>query len=288
MTLRAIVAVLALVATRVGGAQDAGRVANIHVTPPGKVAILRLADGTQLVGTVVRVDSTTLDFRSSLGQSTIPLASVREVREDVLEAVRGGQYSFPDPNATRMLFAPTGRMLKAGEGYFSDYWVFLPGVAVGLTDNITLGGGVSIVPGLAVDEQLYYLTPKVGVFRSERASFAVGALVFHVFRAGGTAGILYGVGTWGKPDASFTVGLGYGFVEGKLADRPAVMLGGARRISPRLAFVTENYLIPGLDGALISGGLRFLGRDLSVDLALMSSLGGDSFVAPFLGFVWKF
>ena len=32
-------------------------------------------------------------------------------------------------------------MLKKGEGYFSDYELFFPGIAYGVTDNVTIGGG---------------------------------------------------------------------------------------------------------------------------------------------------
>jgi hypothetical protein len=59
-----------------------------------------------------------------------------------------------DPNYSRLLFAPTGRPLRAGDGYFSDYELLFPGVAYGLTDNVTLAGGVAIVPGLGLGEQL--------------------------------------------------------------------------------------------------------------------------------------
>ena len=59
-----------------------------------------------------------------------------------------------DPNYSRLLFGPTGRPLKKGDGYFSDYELAFPGVAVGITDNLSIAGGISIVPGIRIDEQL--------------------------------------------------------------------------------------------------------------------------------------
>src|SRR5687768_16544543 len=38
---------------------------------------------------------------------------------------------------TRLFLAPTGRPLRGGEGYFSDHWIFFPGLAYGVSDNFT-------------------------------------------------------------------------------------------------------------------------------------------------------
>ena len=204
--------------------------------------------------------------------------------------MRRGQYYFANPNETRLVFAPTGRNLRKGEGYFSDYWIFFPGFAAGLSNRFTIGGGMSIFPFLGIDEQLMYLTPKLGVVQSEKFNAAVGVLYVTVptfedasNRASG--GMLYGVGTWGRPDQSFTAGLGYGFANGELARTPALLIGGETRIAPRASLVTENYIVEGQ--MLLGGGVRFLGRGLSVDLALFSAAGEEHGCCfPFLGFVY--
>jgi energy-converting hydrogenase Eha subunit B len=65
------------------------------------------------------------------------------------------------------------------------------------------------------------------------------------------------------------------------------MVGGEHRVSRRIKLVTENYVFP--DGGLVSGGVRFLGERLSVDLGLVSPVGAGGFVAvPMVNFVWKF
>ena len=155
-------------------------------------------------------------------------------------------------------------MLEKGEGYFSDYYLFFPGFAYGISDNVTFGGGVSLIPGIALDDQIFYLTPKIGLKAAENVNFAAGALIMKVSDFSDdpspVVGILYGVGTFGSTDRSFTVGIGYGFEETNLADRPMVMLGAEGRISRRAAFVTENWILPGVDNPLISYGIRFLGK----------------------------
>lgn len=263
------------------------------VADSGVVQRLQLRDGSELVGRIVTVGDSTVQFQSSLGTTTIRSADILSVQVERGGGVRNGRYYFPNPNATRLIFAPTGRMLEQGEGYFSDYWIFFPGISVGLSNNFSIGGGMSIFPSVDLGDQLLYFTPKVGVARSEKFNAAVGALFVSLptFDDGNaTAGMLYGVGTWGDLDNSFTTGLGYGFANGDMASSPALLVGGEARVSPRLSLVTENYLIPG-GTMLLGGGLRFMGRGLSVDFSLFSAAGedGGGCCLPFLGFVysWK-
>jgi hypothetical protein len=250
---------------------------------------LTLKDGSQLFGRIVSVDSLSVQFESALGVTTIAIDAITSAKEEAPGQTRQGRYYFRNPNATRLIFAPTGRMLAQGEGYFSDFWIFFPGIAAGVTNRLTLGGGMSIFPAVGVEDQLYFVTPKIGIIQGERFNAAVGALALAVpdFDNGReSAGLVYGVGTWGSPDQSFTAGLGYGYLGGTLSRDAIIMLGGEARAAPRLSFVTENYFFPG--SGLISGGLRFMGQDITVDLALARPVSTeDQFTFPLLGFMWK-
>lgn len=212
-------------------------------------------------------------------------------QSDSVRKADSAAFEFANPNATRLYFAPTGRMLPKGEGYFSDFYIFFPGVNVGITDRVSIGGMMSVFPGIGLQDQVYFLTPKVGLVQKKAVNVAVGALI--AGWDGGaereTAGIMYGVGTWGSEDGSLTAGLGYGFVNGKVGSSPFVMIGGERRASNRVSFVTENWMLPGGEYGLASGGIRFLGKGMAVDFGLMTVLGARSFdgVAPILGFLFK-
>jgi hypothetical protein len=233
------------------------------------------------------VSGDSLTFQSTAGATMqLPVGAVRSIKEIATVDIHEGEYWFANPNATRLFFAPTGQMLKAGEGYLSDYEVFFPGVAVGVTDNLTLGGGVSLLP-LGFDEQIYYFTPKVGVSLSDKLHLAAGALV--VSSQGETGGIYYGVGTVGDANASLTFGAGYGFAGGDIESRPVGLVGGEVRLSKRIGFVTENYLLPvSHDNILYSFGLRFMGEKLTTDLALFNVSGNSSIGLPFVDFVFRF
>ena len=257
---------------------------------------LVMRDGSELIGRITSIGDSTVQFESQLGVLTLRSADIVRLSSERGGSIRNGRYYFPNPNTTRLIFAPTGRMLEAGEGYFADYWVFFPGLSVGLSSMFSIGGGMSIFPGVAFDDQLLYFTPKVGLVKRERFNAAAGVLyvsvpdVFDDSNNRDSGGMLYGVGTWGGLDNSFTAGVGYGFTNGTLASNPAVLIGGEARAAPRISFVTENYLIPG-GSLLYSGGIRFMGRGLSVDLALFAAAGegGGGCCFPFLGFVygWK-
>ena len=273
---------------RLTRAQAAGDLrAKLTVPDSAHLQILTLKDGSTIFGRIVSVNADTVAFQTSgAGTIQMPVGSIREIKEIPLSDIHEGSYWFPNPNTTRLFFAPTGQMLKQGEGYVSDYELFFPGFAYGLTDNISIGGGVSLIPA-AVDEQAYYVTPKIGFSVAENVHLAAGVLFAGA--QGGTGGIYYGVGTFGDGNASITLGGGYGFAGGKIETKPVGMVGGELRLSKRIGFVTENYLLPVSDNnVLYSFGLRFMGEKLTTDLALFNVSGSNVIGFPNVDFVFRF
>ena len=273
------------------GAQDNSPTRErLRVVDSSKVQIITIHDGSSLVGRISAVRTDSLDFETRMGRVTVAIADVREIVETDARKMRGGQYWFPNPNTTRLFFAPTGQMLKKGEGYFADYQLFFPGVAYGLTDNVSIGGGVSLFPA-GLDEQVYYLTPKIGKSFGENVHLAAGVLFVGFMGGGsnGTGGVVYGVGTLGDGDGSVTMGLGYGFAGGEIESKPVAMVGGEKRVSRRIALVTENYLLPVSENNVVySFGLRFMGERLTTDLAIFNVSGSNIIGLPFVDFVFKF
>ncbi len=273
--------------------ESAGINHQLTVTDSNKVQILKLKDGSSLVGRITQVGENDIYFETKFGTQVIPIASIDRVSAAATGRADGKVW-FQNPNATRLFFAPNGRMLKKGHGYFSDYYLFFPGVAYGLTDKVTIGGGLSLVPGVGLDDQLLYFTPKIGLLSSEKTNIAAGVLLVAFPSAFdsdvNTAGILYGVATFGSADASATAGLGFGFAGSDLSEKPMIVLGFEYRFSRRVAWVSENWIFPGIDQPLGSLGLRFMGEALSVDLAFASPLGNDFIFPgiPFIDFVFNF
>ncbi|MFQ5633135.1 MAG: hypothetical protein ACE5I1_30575, partial [bacterium] len=216
-----------------------------------------------------------------------------------------GEFRRFDPNYSRLLFAPTGRPLRQGDGYFSDFYVFFPSIAYGVTSNFTIMGGFSILPGVSFDEQLKYFAPKIGVRASEKFAFSIGALYTDVEDV--SAGIVFAVASFGEQDNSFTAGIGLGYtrekdnhngIDGddgfKFADHPVIMLGGNFRLSNSLALVTENWLITGGDFDLneqpFTLALRFFGDRIAADVGaiFIGEVLEEGFPVPWLSFVYNF
>ena len=254
---------------------------------------LRLRDGSEVVGIIEEETDDVLRFRTLSGVvMEVPRDQVKSMQR--LEGrIVNGEVLRVDPNHTRLLFAPTARPLGNGRGYLAVYEIFFPFVAYGAGSAVSLSGGVSLIPTAA--GQLVYAAPKVTVYQQQNRAVAVGGLAstFVGDDEGGTAGILFGAGTLGGPERSVTVGAGWGFVDDELADRPLLLLGGDVQLSNHVKLLSENYLLPGIDDAIIlSGGVRFFGDQLAADLAFFTvpaawDEGGFPFF-PWLGFAYNF
>lgn len=260
---------------------------NLEIPDSTQIQILTAEDGSSFIGRIIEAGEEELKFETKYGVLTFSIFEITELKLVSKDQFKEGKYWFPNPNCSRLFFAPTARMLKKGEGYFADYFVFFPTFTFGVTNNITLGGGFSILPGADLDEQIILFTPKVGLKTSKKMDLAIGALVVKLPEST-SAGILYGVSTFGSLDKSVTFGLGYGYFEDELADKPIVVLGGEYRTSRNISLVTENWLVPEKDTPVLSFGLRFFGEKISVDFALIFPLEEDVFTFPYIDFIYKF
>ena len=283
MTRTLICIALLLLAPSLGMSQESPAISEV----PAEQQVVTTSDGSRYIGRITESWPDSLRLETALGPLVIPRERIRAVAAVDPNALRGGEYRFANPNLSRLYVAPTGRMLKQGEGYFSVVYLVLPGFQYGLSDHVTLGGGMSILPGVAIDEQLLYVTPKVGAQVGENVSVAAGALLGMLGEGHHTAGILYAGSTFGTPDASITAGLGYGFAD---SDETTMMIaGGEKRLGRRTSLVSENWYFPEIDKGLVSFGLRFFGESLSADLCLINDPSDPIYPGlPYVDFVFNF
>lgn len=281
--------------------------------PADTTALVRieLADGSVFIGTVVRETADELVLRTQGGaEVTIPVAQIRR-RAPFEGRLEGGRAIPFDPNRTRLLFSPTARPLGRGQGYLAVYELVVPFVAVGLTDALSLSGGTVLLPGAF--GRVLYVAPKVTVVNQERLAVALGGIGVGVFvdDGGGTAGIGYGLATYGGPERAVTLGAGFAFAEGEIASGAILTAGGETQVSRSVKLLSENYVIPYRSETttctesfvctttdetsyevLLSAGVRFFGERLAADFALWTSpgtLGTDVFpFIPWVGFAYNF
>lgn len=239
----------------------------------GRSYQVSLRNGTQFRGVLTAVSLDNLEFDTQdLGHLVVLRANLTQLRsldEPAQLGLRPGYYDIG--NGNRLFFGPTARNLRQGEGVVQDVWLYLAGINYGITDNISVGGYLSLLPGVAPQNQLLILTPKVSLPLRENLHVAAGVLYMRVpdFDDGGFGvGLLYGALTSGSADNNVTVGLGYGFASGGVGSTPTLLLGGQRRISRKVSLLTENYLIANADaGAFGLYGLKLNWRRTNLGIA---------------------
>lgn len=256
---------------------------------------VRLRDGSTVIGRLVAQAADTVQLVTSAGRLSVARASIVALTLVHASQMHDGEYWPEDPHGTRLFFGPTGRTLKQGEGYFSDLDLFFVNAAVGVTDRVMIGGGMSLFPSNDFfGNNVYYLTPKVALLQGERFNVSVGALLGFAGHANGSAGMLYATATNGAPDLSLTYGAGWAYSEGRIRGDAMLLLGGTRRVARRVALVSENYVFTGSAGGYVLPmyGLRFVGDRLSTDLGFVNFFGRDVHPVfpgiPWVGFALKF
>ena len=265
-----------------------------HVAPP-ITHRLRTIYGSMYLGRLVEVGAPvdSVRFETEGGIITMSKATVRDITSVSSRDIHDGEYWFPNPNSTRLFFAPTGRMLPRRTSYYSNTYLWINGVYTGVTDNFSIGGSMTLLPW--GNAQVGYVTPKLGVYSSENLNVGVGGLLgYNGFGTSGrdrSFGILYSVATIGSADLSATGGIGWGYQGSGLSKHPAIMVGGATRISRGVALVTENYYVSSIatNAAFLGYGIRFFGEKLSVDLAFFNAASMPVFPGlPFVSFSKNF
>lgn len=294
-----LIALLVLITVQNINAQiNAG---NVQIDKTYKV---ELSDGTVFIGKILSKDGeiivmkTPIILRIEVTSSNVK--SIEEIDETLL---KDGDYWFTNPHASRYLFGPTAFNLKKGEGYYQNTMLALNSFNVGLTDNISVGGGFELIStfgSIATNnfEPILFVTPKVSFEVTE--DFHAGAGMYYVntpnidigTRSGSGLAIAYGIGTYGSKDHNLTGGLGWGFVQGQFEQKPILTVSGMTRISQKTALVTENWFISNDNYySVFSYGIRFFGDNLAVDLAFVNNADiAEVFIIgfPWVSFVVKF
>lgn len=249
---------------------------------------IELKDGSTFSGYVIEENEEMLKIRT-LANLEIEVPKLQIIKREIVSGeIREGELWYEDPNTTRMFFAPTGRGLKAGQGYFSVYEIFFPFIAVGITDWLAIAGGVSLIPG--ADNQVLYIAPKITPIRTENFDLSGGVLYLKPPGESEGGGVAYAVGTYGTSKASLTFGIGFGFSGGDFADKPILVLGADIRVSKSIKVMTENWIVFD-EGSLLSFGIRFFGKSIAADFGLVfpTTGGNDGFpFLPWLGFAYNF
>lgn len=172
------------------------------------------------------------------------------------------RFSRVDPHGHRLFYSPTARSLERGAVSVSTTNIFLPQVAVGITDAISVEAGVLLMPTHVAD--LFLLTPSVRLVERDRMQIAVSAGAYAMketslsfnnqfggffpfevresWRYGVTPRALL---TYGTETASLTTSIGTPIASRSLYDGTrsgflTLSAGGGLQVLNWLKFVVEN------------------------------------------------
>ena len=247
-----------------------------------KIYQVTLNDGSVISGKLLLITEKEVIISSvSMGEIRLQKENIRSmVQVSSFDDKKSGIW-FANPNPTKYLLGNSAIPLEKNTGYYQNTWIFVNSFSYAFTNNISISGGFEIFSILAGGDGPYafYINPK--------ASFKV----VDNFYAGGT--ILYAntiktaedfgglatfnaFATYGNKNNNITGAVGWGWADGEFSSSPLIAISGMARVSRRIAFVSENWMIPGASDSggyygILSYGIRFLGEKTSIDLAFLNN-----------------
>lgn len=242
--------------------------------------VVYMRNGDEFKGIIISQDSRIVVLQTENGILNLNAQNVNTIETDFTN----GKFSFSNPNANGYFFSSTAIPLKKNTGYYQNLLLFGNLVNYGVTDNISIGGGLEFLSSL-LGHPIWFFTPKVGFEVGK--NLHAGAGLFMVGFEGQTVSLGYGVGTWGNKESNMTLGIGYGFAGSQMSHTPAIMIGGLHRVSKGIALLSDNYIIPTDGSTLMFGieGIRILSRKNSFDVGvLLFPSDGLTYGIPFVGF----
>jgi len=252
-----------------------------------ETVVVTLADGNQLTGVILSVSETELELRMQTGRIFIDLNRIQSIQSDEIETP--SREWFDNPNTSRLLVSPTARPLDKGKGYYQNIYVFISGVSYGITDNLSVTGGMSMIPVIGITNQLFFIGGRFGGSVAENHYLSGGALYSTAGGFDNNLFIKFGNYTYNFNRGSITSGITAFSLTDEIGTN-AVLLGGDYRVTQRIAFVSENHYFPDVSEALFSYGVRFMGEQMSFDFAfIQAGFGlGIGIALPFIDFVFNF
>jgi hypothetical protein len=267
-----------------------------------KTYMVTLNDGSTISGTLVSITDNEVVIQSgTIGEVRLQKANIKTMTEVSSFNEKKSGIWFTNPNPTKYLLGNSAIPLEKKTGYYQNTWVFVSSFSYGITKNISISAGFEIFSILAGGEGPYafYINPKAS-FKIANNFYAGGNILYAntirtVEEFGGLA-TMNGFATYGNKNNNVTCGIGFGWADGEFSNKPVIIVSGMARASRRIGFVSENWIIPGVDEdggyyGIYSYGIRFLGEKISVDLAFLNNpdIASEIIIGiPWLDFVVNF
>jgi hypothetical protein len=263
---------------------------------------ITLNDGSTISGKLLSItDKEVVILSGSLGEVRLPKENIKSmIIVSSFDEKKTGIW-FPNPNPTKYLLGSSAIPLEKNTGYYQNTWIFFNSFSYAFTKNLSISGGFEIFSLMAGSEGPYafFINPKVS-FKVANNFYAGGNILYantiRTIDEFGGLGTINGFGTYGNKNNNITGALGWGWADGEFSSKPLITISGMTRVSKRIAFVSENWLVPNAGDTgnyygIFSYGIRFLGEKTSIDLAFINNPDIASEIVigiPWLDFVINF
>ena len=250
-------------------------------------------DGGEFIGKIISDDGRELQLNTiNKGLVIIPKYAIKSITKANADNLRGGEYFFENPHASRYFYTPTGYGMKKGTGYVQTIWGLYYQLQYGITDNFSFGVSTTIVGSPIM------FTPKYSHEINPKLHLAVGAQFgFETYSAIAGDPALLGIGyaslTTGSKEDNMTFGLGYAQAsfDGESGGGAAVSVAGVTRLAKKISLMGEFWYLP-TEGTLFGGpGLRIMRKtDNILDVGFwVVGFQGDfiPLPIPFVSYTWS-
>jgi len=258
--------------------------------------VIDMDDGNTFMGRILNEDSAQVVLLTDVyGTVLIPTSRMKQKKQLLQNNLIEGEHWFSNPHSTRYFFGTNGYGLRKGEAYYQNTWILFNQINYGITNHISLGGGMVPLFLFAGAPTPVFITPKLTIpLIKDKLNLGAGVLYAYVLGEELGFGITYGTITLGNRDNNLTLGGGWAFADAEWATSPTLTLSGMTRVGRKTYLVTENYYIGLSENSslgIISLGGRSVQKKLAVDYGLFFPVGADlgSFLAiPWLGIAVPF
>jgi hypothetical protein len=236
-----------------------------------------MLNDNKYIGKILSQDEKEIELMTdNMGEVTLSKEFIKSITQIHYKDIHKGSYWFPNPNATRNLFSPTGYGLKAGEGYYQNIYALFNFITLGITDFFSIGFGTELL-SLSLWHPIFIANPKFSFELDEEWHLGLSSMLFIANWSinVNVLGIHHGVLTYGSRDNNISVGGGIFTVQGN-EPSGVVTISGMLRLSEGTALVSENWVsssdfsdIP--YSTIFSYAVRLMGETYSFDLGFINN-----------------
>lgn len=281
--------------------------------------VIVFKNGHYKVGRILQVTSDTTIFlygADTMKISNDDIVDIQNVSPGAVRYLRNRIFFWQSDKNTRLFLGPTGYTLRKKEGILADYLFIFPYLSYGITDHITLGGGLTLLPtsdSLNPFKPAFYFGPKLKIWSSEMFSIAAGVFMLKIYDDSTQkylplSGTYYISSSFELNKLHFSLGVGNLFFGGFVLPRPIFMLAGHYQFTEKIAIITENIWIGhpalGVFGTfwnpqgipknnnspdIFSIGGRYYTDQYSIGSALIFNISSSPILTiPFIDFIYYF